>query len=310
MSVRTRSVARGYALAAGAATLWALNGSMARELLHGGLGAFRLAELRSLGSLVILFAVLAARGRRDLMHVRREDVRSFAFLGVCGIALVHAAYFVAIDRLQIGAALTIQYLAPLLLLLWLRFFHGRRFAPALWGAVALSAVGCFFVVRAYDASALDGLGIAAAFASAVAFAVYMVGSERAGRAYEPATTLLWAFAFASVFWAVVQPWWTFPFGELASAKHLALALGVIVIGTLLPFALMIAALRHLPSPRAAVVATLEPVLGALFAYLLLGESLAPIQLAGACAVIAAVAWVQLSRPDLEAESAPALASAR
>jgi drug/metabolite transporter (DMT)-like permease len=309
VSTRVRSARRGYALAAGAATLWALNGSMARELLHDGLGAFRLAQLRSLGSLVLLALVLLVR-RRDLIQVRRADVRSLAFLGVCGIAVVHAAYFVAIDRLQIGAALTIQYLAPLLLLLWLRFAHARRFAPALWGAVALSALGCFFVVRAYDISALDGLGIAAAFGSAIAFATYMVGSERAGRAYEPATTLLWAFAFASAFWAVVQPWWSFPFGELSSLRHIALATGVIVVGTLLPFTLMVAALRHLPSPRAAVVATLEPVLGALFAYILLGESLSLIQVAGACAVIAAVVWVQLNRPDLEAESAPALASAR
>jgi len=309
MSVRARSTGRGYALAAAAATLWALNGSMARELLHDGLGAFRLAELRSLGSLVLLALVLAVR-RRDLFRVRRADIPPLAFLGVCGIAVVHAAYFVAIDRLQIGAALTIQYLAPLLLLLWLRFAHGRRFAPALWGAVALSVAGCFFVVRAYDVSALDGLGIAAAFGSAIAFATYMVGSERAGRAHEPATTLLWAFAFASIFWAIVQPWWSFPFGELSSARHIALALGVIVIGTLLPFTLMVAALRHLPSPRAAVVATLEPVLGALFAYLLLGESLALVQIGGACAVVAAVIWVQLNRPDLEAESAPALASAR
>src|SRR5204863_7631888 len=269
-----------------------------------------LARLRSLGSLVLLLVAVLVAGRRDLVRIRREDVRSFAFLGVCGIALVHAAYFVAIDRLQIGAALTIQYLAPLLLLLWLRLVHGRRFNPALWGAVALSAGGCFFVVRAYDVSALDGLGIAAAFGSAVAFAIYMVGSERAGRSYEPATTLLWAFAFASVFWAIVQPWWSFPFDELSSARHLALALGVIVIGTLLPFVLMVAALRHLPSPRAAVVATLEPVLGAVFAYLFLGESLAPVQIAGGCAVIAAVVWVQLNRPDLEAESAPGLGSAR
>ena len=81
-----------------------------------------------------------------------------AVLGVVGLAAVHATFFLAIDRLEIGPALTIQYLAPLLLLVWLRTVHGRRIAPSLWGAVGLSLAGCFLVVRAYDAGDLDTVG--------------------------------------------------------------------------------------------------------------------------------------------------------
>jgi len=293
-------------LAAAAATMWALNGSLARFLLDDGVSAARLSQLRSLGSFVILVAVLAA-ARPALLRVARADVRDLAFLGIAGLALVHAAYFAAIDRLEIGVALTIQYLAPVLLLLWLRLAHGRRLRSGLWGAVMLSVAGCFFVVRAYDASGLDGLGVAAAFGSAVTFALYMVGSERAGHRHEPATTLVWAFGFASVFWALVQPWWTFPFERFESADAILQALGVIVVGTLLPFLCIVAALRHLPAPRAAVMATLEPVLAALFAWLIHEEALAAIQIAGGCAVLVAVAWVQSHRPDLEQEAAPPLA---
>ena len=77
-----------------------------------------------------------------------------------------------------------------------------------------------------------------------------------------------------------------------------------VVGTLLPFICMVAALRHLPAPRAGVVATLEPVLAAIFAWVIHGEALAAVQIAGGMAVVAAVAWVQSRRPDLEAELAP------
>lgn len=293
---------RGYLLATMAAALWALNGSISRSLLDEGMSATRLAQLRSLGSWVLLLAALAI-ARRDLLRVRRADLPALAWLGIAGLALVHASYFLAIDRLQIGAALTIQYLAPLLLLVWLRL-HGRRLRPTLWAAVALSVAGCFLVVRAYDADALDALGVAAAFASAVTFAIYMVGSERAGRLHAPSTTLVWAFGFASLFWAVATPWWGFPFGELASARGALLALGVIVIGTLAPFVLMVTALRHVPASRAAVVATLEPVLAAGFAWAIHGESLSAPQLAGGAAVVAAVAWVQTHPPDAGAEAAP------
>jgi drug/metabolite transporter (DMT)-like permease len=303
-----RRPARGYALATLAATLWALNGSMSRTLLDDGVSAWRLSEMRSAGSWLILLLALAFF-RRDLLKVERRDLPALAFLGVCGLAAVHAAYFLAIDRLQIGAALTIQYLAPLLVLLWLWLFHGRRMAPALWGAVALSVVGCFLVVRAYDAASLDGLGVAAAFASAVTFAIYMVGSERAGHHHAPVTTLVWAFGFASVLWALVVPWWSFPFEKFDSPENALLGLGVIVVGTLLPFVLIVAAVRHIPASRAAVVATLEPVLGAVFAWLLKDEALAAVQIVGGALVLAAVAWVQLQRPDVAAEAVPPRAGA-
>ena len=67
---------------------------------------------------------------------------------------------------------------------------------------------------------------------------------------------------------------------------------------------MVAALRHIPAPRAAIVATLEPVLAAVFAWVLLGERLTAVQLLGGAAVLGAVVWVQARRPDLDAELAP------
>jgi drug/metabolite transporter (DMT)-like permease len=304
VSAAERHPARGYALAATGAAMWAMNGNLARYLLDDGVSALRLAELRSFGSWLILVLALVL-WKPELLRVDRSEVPALALLGVAGLAAVHATYFLAIERLQIGVAVTIQYLAPLLLLVWLRLVHRRQLPSSLWGAVGLSVLGCFFVVRAYDAGALDGLGVAAAFGATVSFAVYMVGSERAGHRHEPVTTLVWAFGFASLFWALVAPWWSFPFGDFSSADHALLGAGVIVIGTLLPFICMVAALRHIPAPRAAVVATLEPVLAAVFAWFMHDEALAAVQVAGGLAVLAAVAWVQSRQPDLEAELAPA-----
>jgi drug/metabolite transporter (DMT)-like permease len=307
--VRERRPIRGYALAAAGAAMWALNGSMARTLLDDDVDAARLSQLRSTGSWLILLLALALV-RRDLLKVDRRELPALALLGVAGLAGVHATYFLAIDRLEIGPAVTIQYLAPLLLLVWLRVVYKRRLAAGLWGAVALSVVGCFLVVRAYDPGGLDALGVLAAFGATLTFAIYMVGSERAGHLHEPVTTLFWAFGFASLFWTVVLPWWSFPFDKLGSAENALLAAGVVLVGTLLPFICMVSALRHVPAPRAAVVATLEPVLAGVFAWILHDEALAAVQIAGGAAVLTAVAWVQSRRPDLEAELAPPLRATR
>ena len=138
----------------------------------------------------------------------------------------------------------------------------------------------------------------------ITFAIYMVGSERAGQRLEPVTTLFWVFGFATVFWALAIPWWSFPWEGLGSARNLLFAAALIVAGTLVPFICIVASLRHIPAPRAAVVATLEPALAAVFAWIVLGEALAAVQIAGGAVVLTAVAWVQSRRPDLEAEGAP------
>jgi drug/metabolite transporter (DMT)-like permease len=300
---RVRSPARGYALAVFGAAMFAMNGVMARFLLDDGVGPARLSQLRSAGALLVMLLVLLP-ARRDLLRVERADLPALAFVGIVGLAAVHATYFVAIDRLEIGPALTIQYLAPLALLVWLRVVHGRRPAPALWGAVALALVGCFLVVQAYDAGNLDGIGVLAAFAATLTFAIYLVGTERLGERHEAVTSLFWVFAFATLFWTIVTPWWSFPWDGLGSLRNVLLAAGVVVVGTLVPFMCFVAALRHLPAPRAGVVAMLEPVLAGAFAWLVHDEALSAVQIAGGALVITAVAWVQSKRPDRAAEAAP------
>jgi drug/metabolite transporter (DMT)-like permease len=219
-------------------------------------------------------------------------------------------YFAAIARLQIGVALTIQYVGPLLLLVWLRLVHHRALPRGLWSAAGLSLVGCFFVVGASHAGALDGVGIAEAIGAAVTFAIYLFASEQAGQRYAPATTLVWGFGLSSLFWAITQPLWSFPLYTLSSPRNIAFAAYVVVGGTLVPFACMFTAVRHVPAARAAVVATLEPVLGALLAWPILAQALSPAQIAGGLVVVGAIVWVQSQRAELAAEAAPPYRSAR
>jgi drug/metabolite transporter (DMT)-like permease len=304
-----RSPKLGYVLAAAAATLWALNGSLARFLLDDHMPPARLAELRSVCTFAAIAAALAL-ARPRLLRVRASDIGRLLLLGVLGLAGVNAFYFAAIARLQIGVALTIQYLGPLLLLLWLKLMHRRTLPGGLWSAAALSAIGCFFVVRAYHPGSLDAVGVIEAFAAAVTFAIYLFASEQAGQRYAPATTLAWGFGLASVFWAITQPLWSFPVHVLSSPRDAAFAAYVVVGGTLIPFACMIAAVRHLPAHRAAVVATLEPVLGAVLAWPIHNQALSAIQILGGLVVVGAIVWVQSQRAELDAELAPAYGTRR
>jgi drug/metabolite transporter (DMT)-like permease len=309
MPARTRSPKLGYALAATAATLWALNGSLARFLLNDHMPPARLAELRSVCTFVLLAAALAVT-RPRLLKINPKDIGRLTFFGIVGLAGVNALYFASISRLKIGVAVTIQYLGPLLLLVWLKLVHRRTLPGGLWSAAGLAAVGCFFVVGAYHPGALDGVGVAAAFGAAATFAVYLFASEQAGHRYEPVTTLVWGFGLASVFWLITQPPWSFPLDPLSSGRNPAFASYIVIGGTLVPFACMIAAVRHLPASRAAVVATLEPVLGAALAWPIQHQALSAVQILGGLVVVGAIIWVQSQRPALEAELAPTYGSGR
>lgn len=307
----------GYILTVASASCSALNGSLARYLLDDGMSPTRLSELRSAISALLLLGALAAFSPRRL-KIARADIAHFAWLGVAGIALVHASYFLAISRMDIGVALVIQYLAPAFLLVWAIAVHRIHPPKALWGAVALSIAGCALVVDApAGTDNLDTIGVLAALAGAVTLAIYLTASERAGERYDAFTTLTYGFGFATLFWLIVNPIWTFPWELLDSTRNVALALGVGVIGTLVPFLLLVTALRHLPAAKVAVVATLEPVLASIIAWVLLDQSLSATQIAGGVVVLAAVTWVRRTpwtssspegtdrSPDGSTESSPA-----
>jgi drug/metabolite transporter (DMT)-like permease len=282
---------------------------VARFLLDDHMPAARLAELRSVGTFVVIITVVALVSPRRL-RVQKADVGRLALFGIVGLAGVQALYFAAIARLDIGVALTIQYLGPLLLLVWLKLVHRRALPGGLWSAAGLSVLGCFLVVGAYSPAGLSGIGILAAFGTTVTFAIYLFASERLGHRYEPATTLVWGFGVSSAFWLVTQPLWSFPWQILDSPRNIAFAAYVVIGGTLLPFGCMIAATRHISAPRAGVVATLEPVLGALLAWPIHDQRLAPAQILGGLLVVGAVVWVQSQRPPLAAELAPAYGTRR
>ena len=291
-----RSPGLGYALTAIAAALFAVSASFARSLLDDGVSAWHLTELRSVLAFTLLTGWLALTNR-GLLRVEREDVKRLAFLGVFGLAAVQSTYFAAIARLDIGVALTIQYLAPGLILVYVALVHRRRVPAPLWGAVALAVAGSFFVVEAYDTDGLDGLGLMWAVLCMVTFAINLMASEKAGERLDSRTTLAWGFGFCTLVFLVAVPPWTFPFDEFASAENVLLGLGVGVLGTLVPFILIVTALRHISAAHAGVIATLEPVIASIVAWPVHDQVLGAPQIAGILIVVAAVAWVQSHRPE-------------
>jgi drug/metabolite transporter (DMT)-like permease len=295
-----------YAMVSAAALLWALNGTVSKVILASGVSSLRLAEVRSTGAVLLLGAAVALI-RPGSLRVSRRELPFLVFFGICGLAFVQWLYFIAIHRIEIGVSLVIQYIAPVLVAAVARFVFHERVRRRIWVALVLALGGLSLVVDLWHGVNLDGLGVAAALGAACAYALYILLAERAVGTRDPASLLAWGFLFATIFWAVVQPWWSFPAhlvdnhvslrGNL-SGWHLpvwALMAWMIVFGTVVPFLLLVGSLRHVSATRAAIIAMLEPVAGALIAYLWLSESLDPGQLVGGGIVLGAVFLAQTAR---------------
>jgi drug/metabolite transporter (DMT)-like permease len=228
---------------------------------------------------------------------------------------------VALTRLNIGIALVIEYVAPVLVALYARFFVHEPVRRRLWAAIALSLAGLSLVVDLWSGVTLSTTGVLACLAAAVAYALYIVMADRSLRGGRDAASLLaYGFLFASIFWAVVQPWWSFPGGsvgasasllgrldEFSAAVWLLLAY-VVVLGTVVPFVLIVTALHHISPTRTVIVAMLEPVLAAAVAFAWLGEELTGPQIAGSLLVLGGIVLAQTAREvaptGAEAESGP------
>jgi drug/metabolite transporter (DMT)-like permease len=303
---RERRPAVGYAMALGAGTLFALNGTVSKVILKSGLSSLRLTEVRCTGALIGLALILLAT-RPESLRTNRRELLYLAAFGVFGVALVQLFYFLAIHRLEIGVSLLIQYLGPLLVALFARFAMKEHVRRRLWVALALALSGLTLVVDLWHGVSLDGLGVLFSLCSAVTFAGYMLLAERAVGRRDPISLLCYGFLFATVFWAIVQPWWSFPFDVpgktvslLGNLSHVhlpiwALLAWLIVPGTIVPFFLIVGSMRHITATHAGIVAMVEPVLASVVAYSWLDETLGPTQLVGGAIVLCGILLAQSAR---------------
>jgi drug/metabolite transporter (DMT)-like permease len=246
----------------------------------------------------VFLGVFAAL-RPNELRIDRADLPLFAVFGVVGLAGVSLIYYEAIKRIPVGVALVIEYTGPLILLVYAHL-RGRRVGGRLWVAGALAILGCFFAAGAYDAALrqLNAVGLALAALDAFVFALYFALAERLGTRYGTPTILVWGFGFALLGWSVVRPPWLLPWATTTTDVYLQVAT-VVVIATVIPFALTLAAVRLIPAARVGLAATFEPVVAAAAAWIALGERLEIPQILGGIVVLIAIGIAQSLRPTAE-----------
>lgn len=295
----------GMLLALGAAVLFAVNGNVSKVALMNGVSSLELVSVRSAGTAAILFGLTALR-KPAALRIGRRELGFLALYGVTGIAMVQWLYFVAIQRMPVGIALLFEYTAPLMVALWVRFVQQQPVKSRLWLGLACALSGLAMVAQFWKGMTLDPIGLISAVGAGAALASYYLMGEHLQRDRDPISLMAFSFGFSAILWAIVSPWWAFPFSRLVHEVDLPgalpghtplwlLVLCIIVLGTVAPFLLVLLAVVRLGPARVGLIGMLEPVGAGIIAWVLLGESLNTAQITGSLIVLVGIALAETSR---------------
>lgn len=283
----------GYWLAAGAAALWGFSGVVTSYLLRNRqMRPDDLLVFRTSFASLILFVWLRLTAKH-LMKVQLSDLPYFALLGAIGLVANQGFYYLALTKVSVGYALMLQYLAPIFLMAYgllsktERITNGK-FASAL---LSLGGVALMLIGQPGGLGKISWIGSLCAVGSGIGFAFYTAYGKHGLRRYDSRTMMAYAFLSAALIWLVIrQPWkisWSdYDFSSWAFFFYLG------AVATVLPFALYLASLKYLEASRSSLTSIIEPVIAAVAAWLWLGQSLWPLQIAGGVAVLTGVLMLQ------------------
>lgn len=286
-----------------AATLWATFGLFAKRLYTAGFTPLELASIRTWIGWLGLALLAASRPRR--LRITRRDLPFFALYGIGAFALFEVLFLIALERTGVAIAAAMLYTAPAFVVLISAIVLREHLPLRHWLALLLVLAGVTLVTGAAGAmltgtAPLSGLVLLVGLGSGFAYGCYTIFSKRAaGRYDDEIFVVFWMFAFATLGLSVVAP----PFAAMARPHgEWPALLGLGIVPTLLPYILYLTALRWLHASTAAMLASVEPVMAALLALVLLGETLDPPRIAGIVLIAAAAALLTRKVEQVEAEA--------
>lgn len=282
---------KGFFFLVGATSLWGISGTVAKILFNQQVNPMHLVTIRLTLSFLVLLVYLAL-WKPHLLRVKKTDLPYLAVLGTAGIALVQFSYLFTISQTNVATAVFLQYLAPGIVAAYAFLFQGEKMGPAKLLALLLTAGGGYLIVNGAPGGglAVNLSGLVSGLVSAATLAFYTLYGKKGLSTLNPWTMLLYCFGFGALIWNVFQPPWIAMVGHSATEWYFFLYIAV--FATVLPFGFYFCGLNYLTPVITGLTSTLEPVVAAVVAFLVLGEFMYPLQLVGCSMILAGVVAIQ------------------
>jgi inner membrane transporter RhtA len=230
---------------------------------------------------------LLALGRPSLRGLDRRTVLLVIAVGSL-LAAHHLCFYVAIHRLPLGVAVTLEFVGPLTVAL----AGSRRRIDLLWAVLAAAGVaGAAGLTNGGTISLtgiLFGLGAGACWAGYIL--VFPLLAGRRGRSDGLSLATAWAAVVVLPLWLATGP------GRIFTPRALVLGAVVALLSDIVSYSLQSEALGRMPASLFSILTSTEPAVGALFGLVALGQRISLLQWAGMLAVVAASIGATSTRP--------------
>ncbi|MBC7592081.1 MAG: EamA family transporter [Salinibacterium sp.] len=285
-----------------ASLAFGVSGAFIKPLLENGWSPTAAVAMRTViaGLVLAPFAITALHRNWSTLWRARWRIVGMALIGVAGTQL---AYFMAVQRIPVGTAILIEYLAPILLVLFA--WATTRVIPkrvVLIGS-GVAVIGLVLVVGPSSISG-DLFGVFSAFLAAIGAATYYLIAARPSEGLPPVALAASGLLLGSLVLGTLGLIGVLPFTAaftdmpfLGGSAPWWVPLGIVaVVGTAIAYAASIIATGMLGSRLMSFIGLLEVVFAAMFAWLALGETLGVVQLLGGVLILAGIAFVHSERP--------------
>jgi drug/metabolite transporter (DMT)-like permease len=236
--------------------------------------------------------VLASGAARQLRALGGRDLATGLALGACGYTLQAGCYFAALERIDASLLSLLVYTFPAIVAVAAVALGRERIDRRRLAALLLASGGLALVVGGAGAGALDPLGAGLGIGAAVVYSTYILVSDGIAARLRPSVLAALVCTGAALPLTVgaallgdLRP------GDLTAAGWGWLAC-LAAISTVASISLFFAGLRRVGPTTASILATVEPLVTVLLAFLVFGETLGPVQLIGGAIVFAAVLVLQ------------------
>ena len=296
---RQTSTTRGYLIALAGTAIWSTTAIIIRHLNDSfGMSAMAVAFWRDFWVALLLLGFFALFNRSLLRLPRRE----YRFLFGYGIflAVFNSLWTISVSLNGAAIATVLIYSSAAFTALYERWFQGARLGPWKGLAIVLSLLGSALTAEVHTAAAwqVNPWGLVVGLFSGVAFSGYsLLGNRAARRGINSWTALVYSFMVAVVFLGAFN-FLEMPFSIAGTIERLSVlgtswqGWGWMILLAAIPsiggYGLYTLSLRYLRASVSNLIATLEPSMTAVLAYLLLGERFTLAQIAGSVLILVGV----------------------
>jgi drug/metabolite transporter, DME family len=296
---------RGYFFIAAATFCWGAAVAVGKAIFNGSLFAGHalispmvLTQTRTTFTVLVFGPLLLLRFGRRIFSVTRRDLILCALVGTLGVACSNFFYYLAVQKSTVSLAITVQYVAPLWVLIYM-VARGREQATLQRTAAALVAMtGTALAIGVFQTGIrFSVIAVSAALLASFSFAFYNVAGQALVTRNHQFTVMFYMLLGAAMMWTVINPPWKV-IAQNFNGPQWEFLVVFACLSMVLPYMLYLSGLKYLDPTRAVITSCLEPVFAILFAVLFVNETLRALQVTGIVAVLIATVMVQIKPQPL------------